>query len=300
MEQMVERGENFIKKVKENNNKLNSRQKKIIKFILENYTEVGFMSASKIAQKVNTSQSTILRLATALGYDGFGGMQSDIQAMIRRKITSATFVDEMETSYVNSNMKNINQYESLYSRVVQIDLENIKNTKRNIDVTSLVNVVNNILRAKNIYILGLRSSASLASFFGFSLNLILNNNVKILDNKICNLVDQTLSISKKDILISFCFARYTKETVKMIEFAKKKGAKTIVFADDILTPFSEICDLLIPVNVNSSGYVGSYVGPLSLVNFLLALTAFKMGKNAVTRLKEVEKYFKEYDVFYSE
>lgn len=296
---MVERGEDFIKRIKENNHKLNSRQKKIIKFILENYTEVGFMSASKIAKKVDTSQSTILRLASALGYDGFGEMQSDIQAMIRRKITSATFVDEMETSYVGSNIKNINQYESLYTRVIQLDLENIKNIKKNIDFMSLVNVVDNILKAKNIYVLGLRSSASLALFLGFSLNLILNNNVKVLDNKFCNLVDQILSISKRDILISFCFARYTKETVKMIRFAKEKEAKTIVFADDILIPFGEICDLLIPVNVNSTGYVGSYVGPLSLINFLLALTAFKMGKSAITRLKEVEKYFKEYDVFYS-
>ncbi|GAB4112622.1 MAG: MurR/RpiR family transcriptional regulator [Candidatus Caldatribacteriota bacterium] len=296
---MVERGEDFIKKVKENNHKLNSRQKKIIKFILENYAEVGFMSATKIAKKVDTSQSTILRLASALGYDGFGEMQSDIQAMIRRKITSATFVDEMETSYVGSNLKNINQYESLFTRVIQLDLENIKNIKKNIDFMSLVNVVDNILKAKNIYVLGLRSSASLALFFGFSLNLILNNNIKVLDNKFCNLVDQILLISKKDILISFCFARYTKETVKMIRFAKEKEAKTIVFADDILIPFGEICDILIPVNVNSAGYVGSYVGPLSLINFLLALTAFKMGKNAITRLKEVEKYFKEYDVFYS-
>ena len=296
---MVERGEDFIKKVKENNNKLNSRQKKIIKFILENYAEVGFMSASKIAQKVNTSQSTILRLATALGYDGFGGMQSNIQAMIRRKITSATFVDEVETSTVDSNLKGVEQFESLYARVINLDIENIRNTKRNINVTTLVNIVDAILKAKNVYVLGLRSSASLAVFFGGSLNMIMDNNVKILNNINCNLFDQSLAITKKDILVSFAFARYTNETVKLIKIAKNKGVKTVVFTDDILTPFSEDCDYLVPVNINSAGYVGSYVGPLSLINFILTLTTFKKGRKAIVRLKEAEKYIKEQGVFYS-
>ena len=297
---LKEQGEKFLKKVKENSNKLNPKQKKLVKFILDNYMEVGFMSAAKLARKVNTSQSTVLRLSNTLGYEGYGFMQSDIQAMIKRKITSATFVDKVETSTVNSNIKEIEQFESLYSRVINLDIENIRNTKRNINVTTLVNIVDAILKAKNVYVLGLRSSASLSAFFGGSLKMIMDNNVEILNNINCNLFDQSLAITKKDILVSFAFARYTNETVKLIKIAKKKGVKTVVFTDDILTPFSEDCDYLVPVNINSVGYVGSYVGPLSLINFILTLATFKKGRKAIVRLKEVEKYIKEYGVFYSD
>lgn len=297
---MKEQDENFIERIKENSSKLNPKQKSIIKYILDNYLEVGFMSAAKLAIKVNTSQSTVLRLSNALGYEGYGIMQSDIQAMIKRKITSATFVDKIETSGVSMDLKGVEQFESLYTKAANLDIENIRNTKKNTNVTTLVNIVDDILKAKNIYILGLRTSASLAIFFGTSLNMVMDSNVKILNNINCSLFDQSSAITKKDILISFAFPRYTNETVKLIKLVKKKGARTVVFADDILTPFSEDCDYLIPVNINSVGYIGSYVASLSLINFILNLITHRKGKEAIRRLKEVEKYFKEQGVFYSE
>lgn len=296
---MEERGEELLKKIKEKSNKLNPTQKKLIKFILDNYMEVGFMSAAKIAVKVNTSQSTVLRLSNALGYEGYGLMQSDIQAMIKRKITSATFIDKIEASGVNMNLKGTEQFESLYIQSINQDIENIRNAKRNTSVSTLVNIVDDILKARNIYILGLRTSSSLALFFGISLNMIMNNNVKILSNINCSLFDQSLAITKKDILISFAFPRYTNETVKLIKLVKKKGVKTVVFADDVLTPFSEDCDYLIPININSTGYIGSYVASLSLVNFILSLITHKKGNEAIVKLKEIEKCFKEQGVFYS-
>ena len=296
---MEERGEELLKKIKEKSNKLNPTQKKLIKFILDNYMEVGFMSAAKIAVKVNTSQSTVLRLSNALGYEGYGLMQSDIQAMIKRKITSATFIDKIEASGVNMNLKGTEQFESLYIQSINQDIENIRNAKRNTSVSTLVNIVDDILKARNIYILGLRTSSSLALFFGISLNMIMNNNVKILNNINCSLFDQSLAITKKDILISFAFPRYTNETVKLIKLVKKKGVKTVVFADDVLTPFSEDCDYLIPININSTGYIGSYVASLSLVNFILSLITHKKGNEAIVKLKEIEKCFKEQGVFYS-
>jgi DNA-binding MurR/RpiR family transcriptional regulator len=296
---LEERGEGLLKKIKEKNNKLNPTQKKLIKFILDNYMEVGFMSAAKLAVKVNTSQSTVLRLSNALGYEGYGLMQSDIQAIIKRKITSATFVDKIETSGVNMNLKGAEQFESLYIQSINQDIENIRNAKRNTSVSTLVKIVDDILKARNIYILGLRTSSSLALFFGISLNMIMNNNVKILNNINCSLFDQSLAITKKDILISFAFPRYTNETVKLIKLVKKKGVKTVVFADDVLTPFSEDCDYLIPININSTGYIGSYVASLSLVNFILSLITHKKGNEAIVKLKEIEKCFKEQGVFYS-
>jgi len=296
---LEERGEELLKKIKEKSNKLNPTQKKLIKFILDNYMEVGFMSAAKIAVKVNTSQSTVLRLSNALGYEGYGLMQSDIQAMIKRKITSATFIDKIEASGVNMNLKGTEQFESLYIQSINQDIENIRNAKRNTSVSTLVNIVDDILKARNIYILGLRTSSSLALFFGISLNMIMNNNVKILSNINCSLFDQSLAITKKDILISFAFPRYTNETVKLIKLVKKKGVKTVVFADDVLTPFSEDCDYLIPININSTGYIGSYVASLSLVNFILSLITHKKGNEAIVKLKEIEKCFKEQGVFYS-
>jgi len=296
---LEERGEELLKKIKEKSNKLNPTQKKLIKFILDNYMEVGFMSAAKIAVKVNTSQSTVLRLSNALGYEGYGLMQSDIQAMIKRKITSATFIDKIEASGVNMNLKGTEQFESLYIQSINQDIENIRNAKRNTSVSTLVNIVDDILKARNIYILGLRTSSSLALFFGISLNMIMNNNVKILNNINCSLFDQSLAITKKDILISFAFPRYTNETVKLIKLVKKKGVKTVVFADDVLTPFSEDCDYLIPININSTGYIGSYVASLSLVNFILSLITHKKGNEAIVKLKEIEKCFKEQGVFYS-
>ena len=297
---MEKQCDNFLKKVKENSKKLSPKQKKLIRFILDNYMEIGFMSAAKVALKVNTSQSTVLRLSNTLEYEGYSFMQSDIQAMIKRKITLATFVDKIETFDVKMKLKGMEQFEALYTQAINLDIENIRDTKRKTSVVSLVNIVNDILKAKNIYVLGLRTSASLAIFFGISLNMIMDSNIQILNNINCTLFDQSLAITKKDILICFAFPRYTNETVRLIKFAKNKEAKTVVFTDDIITPFSEYCDYLIPININSTGYIGSYVASLSLINFILSLITFKKEKRVIAKLKEIEKCFKEQGIFYSE
>lgn len=286
----------IIQIVKEKYSKLNVRQKEIAKYILDNYSEVCFMSATQIGKKLNTSQSSVLRLSSILGYKSFNGMQEDLRNLMKEKITLTSFLQRIKKGSVN-NKKNI--LESLYLKNIENDLENIEYLQKNISTETINEIIKLILAAKNIFILGFRSSTSVANFLGIGLTRILRN-VRVLNNTKCDIFDQILDINEGDVLIGFCFDRYTREAVNVYEYVKSKRVKTISFTDNILVPFSSYSDILVHLKVNSIGFIYSQVGVMCLLNYLLAAIVAKKGKKGIDKLKEFEKNQSKYKIFYSE
>ncbi|NLD50316.1 MAG: MurR/RpiR family transcriptional regulator, partial [Clostridiaceae bacterium] len=141
-------------------------QKLIANYIINHYDKAAFMTAAKLGEEVGVSESTVVRFANEIGYDGYPKLQKVLRELIKSKLTAVQRIQ------VTSNRMSD---ENILKNVLQSDMDKIKATLEEIDQKSFDNIVESILAAKRIYILGVRSSAPLASFLGFYFNLIFNN-----------------------------------------------------------------------------------------------------------------------------
>ena len=152
--------------IQANMNTFSKGQKLIARFILDSYDKAAFMTASRLGKTVNVSESTVVRFAAELGYDGYPAMQKALQEMIRNKLTS---IQRIEVS--NDRIGN----QDILSMVMQSDMEKIRLSLEEVDREQFRQAVEAIVSARRIYILGVRSATALASFLGFYFNLIFEN-----------------------------------------------------------------------------------------------------------------------------
>ena len=189
-------------------------QKLIARFILESYDKAAFMTASKLGRTVNVSESTVVRFAAELGYDGYPAMQKALQEMIRSKLTS---VQRIEVS--NDRIGN----QDILSIVMQSDIEKIRMTLEETDREQFEGAVDAIVSARHIYILGVRSAAALSSFLGFYFNLIFDNVTMVSATSTSEIFEQLLRIGPGDVILGVSFPRYSRRTVKAMEFSRNRS-----------------------------------------------------------------------------
>ena len=216
--------------------KLSKGQKIIAQFILSDYDKVAFMTAAKLGESVGVSESTVVRFANALGFDGYPELQKSLQELIKTKLTTVQRV-EMSKEY-SSDFATL-------QKVLKSDMENIRGTLDDIDPLAFESAINRITTAKKIYIVGLRSSATLGEYLAFYLNFILDN-VVLVNYGISDVFEQILKVNKDDLVIGISFPRYSKKTYELLRFAKEQGANIIAITDSKTAPIAEIsADILL-------------------------------------------------------
>lgn len=263
-------------------------QKLIAHFILDYYDKAAFMTASKLGQTVNVSESTVVRFAAELGYDGYPSMQKALQEMIRNKLTS---IQRIEVS--NDRIGN----QDILSMVMQSDIEKIRMTLEETDRLSFRASVDAILGAKRIYILGVRSAAALASFLGFYFNLIFDNVTLVNTISGSEIFEQLLRVSAEDVVIGISFPRYSSRTVKAMRFARDRGASVIAMTDSDTSPLAEIATETLLAKSDMASFVDSLVAPLSLVNALIVAVGRKKNEDVEKTFENLEKIWTEYGVY---
>ena len=273
-----------------NENKQYSKgQQKIAQYILNNYDRAAFMTAGKLGEEVGTSESTVVRFASELGFNGYPEMRKAIQSMIRSRLTS---VQRIEVAKRTIDEKNI------CKSVLSSDIENLQSTLNIMDSESFSKTVKNIIDAKNIYIVGMRSSSALASFLGSYLHLLRGNVFVIKDISSSEVAEQLLRIGPDDIFIGISYPRYSKHTVDAMEFSRSRGAKTIAITDSSNSPVSGIADISLYAKSDMVSFLDSLVAPMSLINAIIVAVGTKMPNSSET-FKQLESIWSEYDVFES-
>ncbi len=263
-------------------------QKRIANYILNSYDKAAFMTASKLGQTAQVSESTVVRFAAELGYDGYPAMQKALQEMIRNKLTA---VQRMEVS--NDRMSN----HDILPVVMHADAENIRLTLEGIDRSGFDAAVEAILSARKIYILGVRSAYALSSFLGFYFNMMLENVVVIHTNSSSELFEQILRIGEGDVILGISFPRYSKRTLKAMGYAKERGATVIAITDSQASPLAGIADYTLLAKSDMVSFVDSLVAPLSLVNALIAAVSRKKGAEMEGTFRTLEQIWDEYQVY---
>ncbi|MDO5095755.1 MAG: MurR/RpiR family transcriptional regulator [Peptostreptococcaceae bacterium] len=267
--------------------KLSKGQKIIAQFILSDYDKVAFMTAAKLGDTVGVSESTVVRFANALGFSGYPELQKSLQELIKTKLTTVQRV-EMSKEYSNDF--------TTLKKVLRADIENIKGTLDDIDPDAFESAINKIIHAKKIYIVGLRSSATLGEYLAFYLNFILDN-VVLVNYGISDVFEQILKVTEDDLVIGISFPRYSTRTYELLEYAKEQGANIISITDSKLAPISELSSDILIARSNMASFVDSLVAPFSVANALIVSVGMRKKSEIKTSFDKLEKIWKEYRIY---
>ncbi len=268
--------------------KLSKGHKKIADYIMVNYDKAAFMTAARLGATVGVSESTVVRFAAELGFSGYPALQSDLQELIRSKLTS---VQRMQSASVR-----IAQDEILET-VLNADSAMIKAT---LDQTSKENfnrAVAAINKARNIYILGVRSAATLANFLAFYFRPVYDNVVLVDSARASEVFEQLFRIDERDICIAISFPRYSNQTINALHFIHDKGATVVSITDSELSPIARFADCLLIARSTMASFVDSLVAPLSLINALIVAATFDRRSEVYDNLNELEKIYDEYNIY---
>ena len=263
-------------------------QKQIARFILEHYDKAAFMTASRLGVTVGVSESTVVRFATELGYDGYPHLQRALQEMIRNKLTS---VQRMEVAGDRMGGRDVLQ------TVLHADTDMIRVTLDEIDRDAFQGAVDALMGAKRIYILGVRSSSALASFLGFYFNLLFENVTLVHTNSVSEIFEQVLRVGPGDVLFGISFPRYSKRTLSAMKYARDRGARVIALTDSQLSPLARVADHVLLARSDMASFVDSLVAPLSVVNALIVAVGMSRRDEIERTFNKLERIWEEYDVY---
>jgi len=266
--------------------RMSKGQKAISHFILQEYDKAAFMTAMKIGEKTGVSESTVVRYAVNLGFDGYPELQKALQELVRNRLTT---LQRMELTHHQD-------YASVLRSVMKADMGNLRMTLDTLPTESFETVVEALCNAPRVYIMGLRSSAPLAQFAGYYFSFILDH-VTVVTSGTQDILEQIFRIDKGDVLLGISFPRYSRRTLDGMRYARERGATVLAITDSMASPLAELADETLPVKSDIASFVDSLVAPFSVMNALLVAAAMRKKGEAADRFKALEEIWSRYHVY---
>ena len=263
-------------------------QRKIAAYITEYYDKAAFMTASRLGKAVGISESTVVRFAVELGYDGYPSMQKAMQEMVLNRLTSVQRI-----GVANDRIGD----QDVLSMVLQADADKLRQTNDTVDRDAFQAAVNAILGARRIYLLGVRSASVLVNFLGYYLNYMFDNVHVITASGTSEIFEKLVNVSQEDVVIAFSFPRYSVSTVKGVQYCHSVGAKVIGITNSNLSPLGQVSDYVLVAKSDMVSLVDSLVAPLSVVNALIVALAAGRELELEKTFNTLEKVWEEYHVY---
>lgn len=280
--------EPLLAKMEESILRLSKGHKKIAAYIKENYDKAAFMTAAALGKKVGVSESTVVRFATELGFKGYPELQRALQQMIKSKLTAVQRMEVSQTLIGDGDIIN---------SVLTGDIELIRETAERTSRDDFKHALAEINRAKRIYILGVRSSAALASFLAFYFNLVFDSVVLVDTSSASEMFEQMFRIDENDVCIAISFPRYSKQTVNAMRFIADRKAKIIAITDTDKSPIASFADYLLVARSDMASVVDSLTAPLSLINALIVGVTLSRREEVYDNFNKLEGIWDEYQVY---
>lgn len=263
-------------------------QRRIATYIVDHYEKAAYMTAAKLGETVNVSESTVVRFATELGFEGYPEFQRAMQGIIRNRLTAFQRI-EVANHLIGDG--------DIVGKILVGDAEKIKHTAEDLDRDAFAHAVDSLIRAKKIYIMGVRSSSHLAGFLDSGMRRMFDNIKMIQSTAGSEVFEQMLNIGPDDVLVAISFPRYSKRVVTAVEFAHNAGADVIALTDSEHSPIAPHADQVLIAHTDMASFVDSLVAPLSIINALIVALSFKKQNDLTERLHRLEQIWDEYDVY---
>lgn len=278
----------ILEKLEENSRGFSKGQRQIARYITENYDKAAFMTAGKLGKTVGVSESTVVRFATELGYDGYPGMRRAMQEMVRGRLTSVQRIAVAKDMLDGSNV---------IKYVMGSDIEKLHRTMEEVDRAGFDEAVNAIENAEHLYIVGMRSSAALASFMAFYMNFLIDNIRLIHDTTANEVYEQIMHIGPGDVYVGISYPRYSSSSLKAMKFAKSRGATVVALTDNPNSPFAAVADIRLYAKSDMVSFLDSLIAPMSLINALIVAVAARKQETLAQTFNYLEGLWSEYEVF---
>ena len=263
-------------------------QRLIASYILEHYDKAAYLTASKMGAIVGVSESTVVRFAIELGYDGYPDFQHSLREIIRNRLTSFQRIEVTNNLIGEGNV---------LDKVLMSDAEKIRRTMEEIDHASFEAAIDRIVTANHIYIIGVRSSSSLAGFLNYNFRMIFDNVKFVQTTSGSEMFEQIMRIREGDVMIAISFPRYSKRIINAVEYARSKKADVVVLTDSKISPIASYADQLLIAQSDMASFVDSLVAPLSIINAMIVAVSRKKQDELTERLRALEEVWDRYDVY---
>ena len=281
--------QDMIDRLNQSGKRLSKGHRKIAQYIVEHYDKAVFMTASKLGESVGVSESTVVRFASAMGYEGYPQLQRSLQELVSHRLT-ANQRFEMSTEIEPREALNV---------VLKSDVQNLRATMEQMDEIVFEDVVNRLLSAKSIYVMGLRSAAPLAQFMGYYLNYIFDN-VHLVSSGATDVFEEISKLKENDVLVGISFPRYSSRTLEAMRFAKRCGAQVVAITDGPMSPLADMADATLTARTDMASFVDSLAAPLSLINALLVALGLHRKEALKEHFRQLESIWETYEVYLEE
>lgn len=280
--------QDILKLLEEKKSGFSKGQRRIAAYITESYDKAAFMTASKLGKITEVSESTVVRFAMELGYDGYPSMQKVMQEMVLNRLTPSQRIGVASDRIGDQD---------IVSMVLQSDMDKLRQTNETVDRDEFKSVVDTILKAKRIYILGVGSSSMLASFTAHYLRYMFDSVRCITSSDTADMFENLLNVGSEDVVIAFSFPRYSATIVKAVRYCSDAGAKIVAVTNSAMSSLGKSSDYVLVAKSDMVSLVDSLVGPLSLVNALIVALATASKKTLEKNFTALEKVWREYHVY---
>ena len=263
-------------------------QKAIAGYILEHYEKAAYMTAAKLGALVNVSESTVVRFANELGFDGYPALQTALRELVRTNLTSFQRV-EVSDSIIGDR--------EVLDQILMSDAEKIRHTLDSIDRDAFNAAVDSIVGARRVYIIGVRSSAMLAGFLHYNLQMAFDNLTLVQTTSGNEMFEQIMRVGEGDVMIAISFPRYSKRIINAVEYARAQNADVVALTDSKASPIAAFANQLLIAQSDMASFVDSLVAPLSIINAMIVAVSRKKQNELTERLRVLEEVWDQYDVY---
>ncbi|MCL1965343.1 MAG: MurR/RpiR family transcriptional regulator [Firmicutes bacterium] len=270
--------QDLIRRLNHTGKRLSKGHRHIAEYIMQHYDKAVFMTASSLGKRVGVSESTVVRFAAALGYEGYPQLQRALQELVRHRLTAAQRFEM--TSDMNQNQ--------VLQTVLKADMQNIRSTIEEIDVNKFDGAVNRIVGARVLYVLGVRSAAPLAQFLGYYLHFVFDN-VHVVSSDSIDVFERISRVSRADVLIGISFPRYSTRTLDAMGYALGRGAQVIGITDGPMSPLMEVSTECLTARTDMASFVDSLAAPLSLINALIVAVGLRRRDELAEHFTQLEE-----------
>ncbi len=278
----------LLKSIEDNMPSFSKGQKLIANYVLQYAEKAAYLTASKLGAITGVSESTVVRFAIELGFAGYPEFQQSLREVIRNSLTSFQRIEVTNSLIGDGNV---------LDKVLLSDAEKIRRTMEEIDHASFEEAVEKIAEARNIYVMGVRSSASLASFLSHGLRVMFDNVRFVQTTSGSEMFEEIMSIHEGDVMIAISFPRYSKRIIKAVEYARSKNADVVALTDSKVSPIAAPATQLLIAQSDMASFTDSLVAPLSIINAIVVALSRKKQDELTERLHALEEVWEHYDVY---
>ena len=267
------------------------KQRRLARFVLENKYFVSFASAGEVGDKVDASAATVVRFAQGLGYEGF----SELQATIREELPSyLTTVERMQERLTTPPAA-----DDIPQQVFHTDITNLQRTASRLSAQQLDAVLEEIVRADHILVVGSGLSTVPALFLAHSLKVIGFDARAALDGGLSLAVD-TAQLGADTLLIAIDLWRYVRSTVEAVYAARQQGAPVVAITDSVVSPLAQAADYAFEVVTDGVTHSLSPTATIALINVLIAALSYRVPEQSMDALRRVDTAYRKRNLLITE